>query len=152
MKPPPRPLLNQEGETTFRADKSPLLDKEGVGGGCVRIHNRTFLKQRRQELRNQATPAEKLLWSKLQHSQLAGYKFRRQHSVGSYILDFFCPTARLAVELDGDSHFTDEAMVYDAERTAYLNALNIQVIRFPNKDVYDHLDAVCEEILRVIGA
>jgi very-short-patch-repair endonuclease len=111
------------------------------------IHNRQVLKPRRKELRNNSTAAEKLLWSKLQHSNLGGYKFRRQHSVGAYILDFYCPSERLAIELDGDSHFTDEAIEYDLERTAYLNALNIKVLRFLNTDVYDNLNAVCERIL-----
>lgn len=114
------------------------------------IHNRAVLRTRRQELRNNATPAEKQLWSILQHSNLGGYKFRRQHSVGPYILDFFCPSEMLAVELDGDSHFTDEAIAYDCERTAYLNALNIRVIRFLNTDVYDNLNTVGERILEQI--
>jgi len=91
-----------------------------------------------------------MLWSILQHSNLGGYKFRRQHSVGSYILDFYCPSEKLAVELDGDSHFTDEAIEYDRERTAYLNALNIKVIRFLNTDVYNNLNVVCEQILEKI--
>lgn len=86
----------------------------------------------------------------LQHSNLEGYKFRRQHSVGAYILDFYCPSESLAVELDGDSHFTDEAIEYDRERTAYLNALNIKVLRFLNTDVYDNLNAVSERILEEI--
>ena len=86
----------------------------------------------------------------MQHSNLGGYKFRRQHSVGPYILDFFCPSEMLAVELDGDSHFTDEAIAYDCERTAYLNALNIRVIRFLNTDVYDNLNTVGERILEQI--
>jgi len=114
------------------------------------IHNKPVLKDRRKELRNNSTPAEKLLWGMLQHSNLGGYKFRRQHSVGAYILDFYCSSEFLAVELDGDSHFTDEAIKYDGERTAYLNALNIKVIRFLNTDVYDNLDAVCERILEEI--
>jgi very-short-patch-repair endonuclease len=114
------------------------------------IHNRQILKSRRKELRNNCTPAEKLLWSVLQHSNLGGYKFRRQHSVGSYILDFYCPSECLAVELDGDSHFTEEALVYDRERTAYLNTLGIKVLRFLNTDVYDNLNVVCERILEEI--
>ena len=111
------------------------------------LHNKPLLKSRRQELRNNATPAEKLLWNVLQHSNLGGYKFRRQHSVGPYILDFYCPAAKLAVELDGDSHFTDEAMEYDRQRTDYLNGLNIRVIRFLNTEVYNNLQEVCEKIL-----
>ena len=116
------------------------------------LHNKPLLKSRRQELRNNATPAEKLLWGVLQHSNLEGYKFRRQHSVGSYIVDFYCPSARLAVELDGDSHFTDESIEHDRQRTAYLNALNIRVIRFTNADVFDNLHEVCEKILENLAA
>lgn len=144
--PPPDPLHSKEGEQPTVADDSPLLDQEGVGGGRTRIHNRSTLKDRRKALRNEATPAERVLWAKLQSSQLGGCKFRRQHSVGPYILDFFCPTAQLAVELDGESHLTADAMVYDRERTAYLNGLNIRVLRFLNTEVYDELDAVCARI------
>ncbi len=129
----------------------------GAGGGKVirikaMLHNRPVLTSRRKELRNNSTPAERLLWSMLQHSNLGGYKFRRQHSVGSYILDFYCPSKRLAIELDGDSHFTDAAIESDRERTAYLNALNITVLRFLNSDVYDNLNIVCERILRELKA
>jgi very-short-patch-repair endonuclease len=115
------------------------------------IHNRPILKSRRKELRNNVTPAEKLLWSRLQRSNLGGYKFRRQHSVGSYILDFYCPAARLAIELDGDSHFSDDAIAYDLERTVYLNALRIKVLRFLNTEVYVDIEVVCERILEEIG-
>lgn len=114
------------------------------------IYNRPVLKSRRKELRNNSTPAEKQLWRLLQQSNLGGYKFRRQHSVGAYILDFYCTEEKLAIELDGDSHFTDDAMLYDRERTAYLNALNIKVLRFLNTDVYDNLNAVGERILEEI--
>ena len=114
------------------------------------LHNRPALKNRRKELRNNSTPAEKLLWGLLQNSNVGGYKFRRQHSVGAYILDFYCPSEMLAVELDGDSHFSDEAMKYDQDRTAYLNAANIKVIRFLNTDVYNNLNTVCERILEEI--
>lgn len=111
------------------------------------IYNRPVLKSRRKALRNNSTPAEKLLWVILKQSNVGGYKFRRQHSVGSYILDFYCPAEKLAVELDGDSHFADDAIEYDRERTAYLNALNIKVLRFLNTDVYDNPNVVCERIL-----
>lgn len=111
------------------------------------LNNKPLLKSRRQELRNNATPAEKLLWGVLQHSNLGGYKFRRQHSVGPYILDFYCPSEKFAVEIDGDSHFTDDAMEYDLQRTGYLNGFGIRVIRFLNTDVYDNLQEVCEKIV-----
>lgn len=115
-----------------------------------RIHNRSLLKQRRKELRNAATPAEIKLWALLQRSALDGHKFRRQHSVGRYILDFYCPAERLAIELDGDTHFTDEAIQYDRERTDFLNTLNIRVLRFLNTDVFNNPDSVCERILEEI--
>lgn len=147
--PPPVPLLNQEGEKVYICtESSPLLVKEGVGGGY--IHNIPTMKSRRKSLRNNATPAEQQLWAALKGSQLDGYKFRRQHSVGCYILDFYCPVAYLAVELDGDSHFSDEAQAYDHERTLFLNSLNIHVLRFLNTDVLDNLVEVCTRILAVI--
>ena len=114
------------------------------------LHNRPELKSCRKELRNKATPAEIKLWGILQRSNLGGYKFRRQHSIGAYILDFYCPSARLAIELDGDSHFTDEAIKYDRQRTAYLNALHIRELRFLNTDVYENLSVVWERILEEI--
>jgi len=114
------------------------------------IHNRPVLKSRRKELRNNSTSAEKLLWSMLRHSNLGGYKFRRQHSVGAYILDFYCSSEKLAVELDGVSHFMGEAPEYDQRRTEYLSSLNIKVLWFLNTDVYDNLNAVCDRILSVL--
>ncbi len=100
----------------------------------------------RKQLRNNLTPAEATLWKYLQRSQLDGRKFRRQHSVGNYILDFYCPQEKLCVELDGAAHFTDQGVAYDNERTAYLNSLDIQVIRFENKWVFERLEEVLNEI------
>ena len=109
------------------------------------IHNRNNLKQFRKELRNNLTPAEAVLWNSLKNSQI-GKKFRRQHSVGNYILDFYCAPERVAIELDGQHHFTEEGLKYDEERTRYLNSLNIRVIRFENVKVFEDLDGVLEEI------
>ncbi len=116
------------------------------------IHNNPGMKPLRKTLRNEATPAERELWNVLRQSNLGGFKFRRQHSVGRYIVDFYCPLERLAVELDGDSHFTEEAIEYDRERTAFLNSLNIRVLRFLNTDVHENLEAVCERILKELQA
>ena len=110
------------------------------------IHNRKELEGRRKELRNNGTSAEAILWTLLKGKQPDGKKFRRQHSVGNYILDFYCPAAKLAVELDGDSHFTMEGMKYDENRTRYLNGLNIRVIRFLNGDVFGNPKGVVEKI------
>jgi len=111
------------------------------------LYNRPALKGLRKKLRNNATAAEQQLWELLKRGNLGGHKFRRQHSVGPYIVDFYCPAWKLALELDGDSHFTDEAVVYDQERTAYLHTLGITVLRFLNTDVYENAEAVCERIL-----
>ncbi|GAA4298901.1 endonuclease domain-containing protein [Nibribacter koreensis] len=110
------------------------------------IHNSTILKEYRKSLRDKLTPAEAFLWSYLKGSQLAGRKFRRQHSVGFYILDFYCPSERIAIELDGAHHYTEAGQENDMERTAFLNNLYIKVLRFENKDVFDHTETILEEI------
>jgi very-short-patch-repair endonuclease len=110
------------------------------------LNNLKHLKHYRRDLRNNLTPAEAALWKLLKSKQLEGIKFRRQHSVGNYILDFYCTTERLAIELDGAHHFTEEGIKYDEERTAYLNSVDIRVIRFENKLVFDDPEYVLKEI------
>ena len=110
------------------------------------INNRKYLTPFRKSLRNNLTPAEAFLWTLLKNSQLDNRKFRRQHSVGNYILDFYCPSERLAIELDGEFHFTPEGIEYDKTRTEYINGLNINVIRFENKLVFENTDWVLMEI------
>ncbi len=112
-----------------------------------RLHNKKILFTQRKQLRNDATQAEKMLWYELRNSQLDGRKFRRQHSVGSYILDFYCPEERLAIELDGEQHEGDKQKEYDKKRTEYLNGLKIKVIRFKNTDVIFGRDSVVKKIL-----
>ena len=91
-----------------------------------RIHNRNEKKSKRVELRNSRTAAE-TLWKHLQRRQLEGKKFRRQHSIGPYIVDFYCPECRLIVELDGQPHYEFIADVYEAERTKYFSQFGIKV-------------------------
>jgi len=112
------------------------------------IHDTHQLKERRKDLRKSMTPAEAKLWSLLKYSGLHGRKFRRQHSVGQYIVDFYCPSEKLVIELDGQGHFDEASVLYDSERTAYLESLNIRVLRFENKLVFECPDAVLEEITR----
>jgi very-short-patch-repair endonuclease len=109
------------------------------------IHNKKYLEPFRKDLRNNLTSAEATLWKYLKGSQL-GKKFRRQHSAGNYIIDFYCATERIAIELDGKNHFTEDGMKYDEVRTFYLNSLNIKVLRFENVRVFQELDKVLEEI------
>lgn len=106
----------------------------------MKIFNRRILKPIRQELRNNPTQAETFLWGYLKHSQLEDKKFRRQASIGSYIVDFYCPSEKLVVELDGEVHFDEEAQKYDAERTKYLESLGLKVIRFENQEAIYNLD------------
>lgn len=113
-----------------------------------KLHNIEELKENRKRLRNSLTPAEAVLWALLKNSQLEKRKFRRQHSVGPYVLDFYCPSERLCIELDGAAHFTDSGYEYDTARTEYLEALNLRVLRFENKDVFEQTEEVMEEIRR----
>ena len=110
------------------------------------LHNRKYLKENRKDLRSNSTPAEAELWKYLRAAQLGGRKFRRQHSIGNYILDFYCPSEKLAIELDGHVHFHAAAEQSDTERDQALQELGIKVLRFENKDVFSHLDAILQEI------
>ena len=97
------------------------------------------------ELRKSPTPFESKLWSKLKGGQLLGYKFRRQHPVGSYILDFFCANCNLIIEIDGESH--NYNIEYDQRRTKWLVDSGYTLIRFSNKDIIDDFDNVLNQIL-----
>jgi len=87
-----------------------------------------------------------LLWFLLRSRQLEACKFRRQHPVGPYIVDFYSAEVRLAVELDGGQHFADHVQKYDACRTSYLEARGIRVLRFTNDQVLGETEAVLEVI------
>ncbi len=100
------------------------------------LRNDPTLKQRRQELRRNQTKAEKILWAHLRNRQFYGMKFFRQYSIGPYILDFYCPTMKLAEELDGGQHNQCESKEYDAARSEYLKAQGIDVTRFWNHEVW----------------
>ena len=96
------------------------------------------------------TPAEIILWSRLKNRQVNGYKFRRQYSVDRYVIDFYCPRVKLAVEVDGDSHFTEGAELYDEDRQKKIEQLGIHFLRVTNTDVkknlYEVVNAIAEEL------
>lgn len=100
---------------------------------------------RARELRRNATEVERKLWSRLRNSQLDGHKFRRQHPIGPYIVDFFCEQVRVIIELDSGQHAV--ALDRDANRTAYLRNCGHRVIRFWNNEVFENIDAVLDSIL-----
>lgn len=115
------------------------------------LNNIPLLKDRRRHLRNNLTSAEATLWKYLKSSQLDGRKFRRQHSFGMFILDFYCPSENLAVELDGAHHFTEDGKKYDERRSKFLNDHGIQVVRFENHEVLEDIEKVLEEIRKRFG-
>jgi very-short-patch-repair endonuclease len=105
---------------------------------------------RARQLRRDATPPEQKLWRCLRNTQMSGHSFRRQHPIGWYVVDFYCPSAKLAVELDGDQHATPEARAYDARRTQFLRTKGISVLRFANHDLKENFDGVLEAIARAL--
>jgi len=114
----------------------------------MRLHNLPGTTKLRAELRKRLTPAEATLWKHLQRGQLAGRKFRRQHGVGPYILDFFCASEHLAIELDGAAHDHDAAQVRDHARDSFLASAGLRMLRFENRDVIDDPECVLAEIAR----
>jgi very-short-patch-repair endonuclease len=109
-------------------------------------HNRKYLKTYRRELRNNSTKAERMLWKALQKNQLEGRKFRRQQSIENYIVDFYCPTEKLIIELDGEIHNNPVNQNYDDERTIKLKELGFKVLRFENNLVFEQTDMVLQAI------
>jgi very-short-patch-repair endonuclease len=114
------------------------------------IFNPLKLKTTRKELRNNITEPENILWQRIRNKSL-GTKFRRQHGIGRYIVDFYCQEYALIIELDGDSHFTDEAQEYDQQRDLFMENLGIETLRFTNQDVMKNIEGVLLIILEKIN-
>ena len=110
------------------------------------INNKKILKVYRKQLRNNSTPAEKTLWTYLKNKQLSGRKFRRQHSIDNFILDFYCPGEKLAIELDGGYHNRPKQAASDRERDLILNFYGIKVLRFKNELVFNSPGELLETI------
>jgi very-short-patch-repair endonuclease len=108
---------------------------------------------KRRSLRKNMPKSEVLLWSKLKNRQMHDERFLRQYSVDQYVLDFYCPRLKLAIEVDGDSHFIPGAEEQDKVRQEYIEAFGIRFLRFTNEDVCRNADGVClmiyEEIEKV---
>jgi adenine-specific DNA-methyltransferase len=101
------------------------------------------------ELRKNLTEAERLLWRHLRYRQMGGHKFRRQHPVGQYVVDFACLEKGLAIELDGGHH--PEQADYDSTRSAWLEAQGFRVLRFWNNHVLKQVEAIKEVILEALS-
>ena len=114
-----------------------------------KLFNTKELKSLRSQLRNNATSAEAALWDVLKSKKLDGRKFRRQYSIGSYIVDFCCPSEKLIIELDGDSHGEYHKVHKDEIRDNYLAGLGFTVLRFENRFVFQDPEYIKSEISRV---
>jgi very-short-patch-repair endonuclease len=109
-------------------------------------HNRIHLLFFRKKLRNKGTSAEAELWKHISNKRLDGRKFRRQHSVGCFILDFYCPSEKLAIELDGDDHYWQEGIDKDFQKELFLQGHSIRVLRFDNKWIFQDIEYVLSTI------
>src|SRR5215510_3537016 len=100
----------------------------------------------KRRLRSDMTGPETRLWSKLRAPQLNGMKFRRQHGIGPYIVDFYCPEQSFVIEIDGDSHADAEQIDKDQRRDRYLQSIGLRVVRYRNNDIIKNLDGVLEDL------
>ena len=108
----------------------------------TKIYNRESEKEKRRALRKNMTKAEVLLWIQLKNKQLLGQRVLRQYSVGSYVLDFYIPKIKLAIEVDGATHCTDKELAYDRHRQEEIEKLGITFVRFTNPEIYSDMDSV----------
>ncbi|WP_414622118.1 endonuclease domain-containing protein [Calothrix sp. CCY 0018] len=112
----------------------------------TKVYNKNSEKEKRRSLRQNIVKAEQIIWDKIRNRQIEDCKFRRQYSVDKFVIDFYSPILKLAIEIDGESHFKEGAAEYDRERQMYIESLGIKFIRFTNNDVYENLDGVLESI------
>ena len=118
----------------------------------MEYHNLIYLKQLRSDLRKRQTPAEEFLWEKIRNRKFLRKKFRRQHSFANYIFDFYCPEFQLVIEIDGSIHLTKEQNRYDKERDEIIAGFGFKILRFTNKQVFNEIEFVLEEIKKVLSS
>jgi very-short-patch-repair endonuclease len=116
----------------------------------TKLFNKTSEKLKRRQLRSNMTKAEALIWQKLRCKQIENCKFRNQYSVDRFVLDFYSPEIKLAIEIDGESHFQEGAAQYDNERQIFIESAGINFLRFTNNQVYENLNGVLETIAHKI--
>jgi very-short-patch-repair endonuclease len=96
------------------------------------------------------TDAEKRLWLRLRLNQIRGHRFYRQKIIGNYIVDFFCPAARLVIEIDGSQHLSEQAIEADSDRDRFIGKLGYKVLRFYDTDILTNIEGVVEKIFESI--
>ncbi len=104
------------------------------------------LKEAARELRKNMTDAERRVWAGIRRKQLKGHQFYRQKNIGRYIVDFYCPAAKLIVEIDGGQHYLAEGIWKDMVRDAYMTSLGLTVLRSTDREALDNTDTVIETI------
>lgn len=112
----------------------------------TKIYNRIDQKEKRRKLRNSMSNAEKILWERLRRRQINNKRFLRQYSVGKYVIDFYCPEIKLAIEADGDTHNSDEEIEYDKYRQIEVENLGIKFLRFKNDEIFENIVNVIKKI------
>lgn len=117
--------------------------KEGYA--LTQLFNKISEKEKRRKLRNNSTKAEICLWTEIRNKKL-GYRFLRQYGVGKYVIDFYSPRLKLAIEVDGVTHLTKEELEYDEKRQSEIEQVGIQFIRFTNLEVYYDIENVINTI------
>ncbi len=113
--------------------------------------NQPYNKEYRRLLRHDMTPSERMLWKHISDKQLDGWRFRRQHGFGPYVLDFYCPVLKLCIEVDGEIHQRTDVVEKNKERTSFLESNGIKVIRFTNDEIENDISDVLERIRRFIN-
>ena len=114
------------------------------------IYNKKSTEWKRKALRKRQTPTEKIIWEALRNRKFMGVKFRRQYGFGEYIVDFYAPSLRLVIEIDGNQHYTKSGLKYDNIRTAFIESFEAKVIRFKNREVLEDLDGVKKKLKEYI--
>lgn len=116
----------------------------------TKIFNKYSEKNKRKRLRRYSTQTERILWQYLQGWKLKNYKFRRQYSIGRYVVDFYCPKLKLVIEIDGGYHNEAKVKDYDSHRQDYIESFGIKFLRFTNDQIFSDIESVVAEISKFI--
>lgn len=151
---PPTPLLKGEGSKTHEIDGNvpPLSPGERGMGGEVLKPETPYQTEKARALRKKGTIAEKKLWSALRNRKLNQYKFRRQHPIGYYVVDFYCEESKLIIEIDGNIHDLEDNIEYDKNRQNELESIGYRFLRFKNDEVMNNIDNVLNDILKNLAS
>jgi len=117
----------------------------------TKLYNKISVKEKRKYLRKNMPTSELKLWKKIRNKQLLNIKFRRQYSIGNYIVDFYSAELKLAIELDGETHFTKDNIEYENKRTKYIESLGIKIIRYSNYEIINNFEGICYDLEKIIN-